>query len=75
MFRLDSHVHSHYSMDGILPPQRIIKITLFKSGRVKRLYILTHPERWALNDAEWLLGCIKDVVFNVGKKVLRRERR
>ena len=45
-------------------------IRLIKSGRVERLYILAHPERWASNKNEWVFNCAKDFVFNAGKKVL-----
>ena len=50
-------------------------IELVKGNRVERFYILVHSERWALNDLEWVSWCIKDAVFNVGKKVLRSVRR
>ena len=46
-------------------------IRLIKSERVKRLYILAHPERWTSNKNEWIFNYMKDYVFNVGKKVLR----
>ena len=49
-------------------------INLIKSERVKRLYILAHPERWASNKSEWVFNYMKDFVFNVGKKVLMRVR-
>ena len=46
-------------------------IKLINSKKIERLYILAHPERWALNDGEWVFGCVKDFVFNIGKKVLK----
>ncbi|NQE53348.1 hypothetical protein C5S29_07120, partial [ANME-1 cluster archaeon GoMg3.2] len=49
-------------------------IRLIKSGRVNRLYILAHPERWASNKSEWIFNYMKDSMFNVGKKVLKRVR-
>jgi hypothetical protein len=49
-------------------------INLIKSERVNRLYILAHPERWASNKSEWIFNYMKDVVFNVGKKVLIKVR-
>jgi hypothetical protein len=45
-------------------------IRLIKSGRLERLYILAHPERWALNKSEWIFNYMKDFTFNIGKKVL-----
>jgi hypothetical protein len=50
-------------------------IGLIKSGRVERLYILAHPERWASDRHEWVFNYMKDFVFNVGKKVLMVVRR
>ena len=49
-------------------------IELIRSNKVDKFYILAHPERWASNTAEWSFNYIKDFVFNVGKKVLRRAR-
>ena len=49
-------------------------INLIKSERIKRLYILAHLERWALNKSEWIFNYMTDFVFNVGKKVLIRWR-
>jgi hypothetical protein len=45
-------------------------INLIKSKKIERLYILAHPERWALNKSEWIFNYMKDSLFNVGKKVL-----
>ena len=53
---------------GVNTTDELIK--LIKSGRVNRLYILAHPERWALNKSEWIFNYMNDFVFNVGKKVL-----
>ena len=49
-------------------------IELIRGNKVDKLYILAHPERWTSNDAEWFFGYVKDFVFNVGKKVLKRVR-
>mgnify|MGYP000571894561 CR=1 FL=1 len=38
-------------------------IRLIKSGRVNRLYMLAHPERWGSNKSEWSFNYMKDVVF------------
>lgn len=45
-------------------------IGLIKSNRINKLYILTHPERWASNNLEWGLSYMTDLAFNIGKKVL-----
>jgi hypothetical protein len=34
------------------------------------LYLTVHPERWALDEREWASGYVKDLVVNVGKRVL-----
>ncbi len=44
----------------------LIKIVV--SGHANRLYILTHPERWSANDAEWAVNYAKDSIFTLGKK-------
>jgi len=46
-------------------------IKFIKSRNPKKLYILVHPERWALSNPEWLYGWIMDNLFNAGKKFLR----
>ncbi|MCM1567412.1 MAG: hypothetical protein NC238_16010 [Dehalobacter sp.] len=50
-------------------------ISLIEKGDVSNEYITTHPERWAINDSEWVKGYIKDSILNFGKKniILFRE--
>lgn len=50
-------------------------IELIKSNKINKLYILTHPERWASNNIEWGLSYMTDFAFNIGKKVLVAMRR
>lgn len=45
-------------------------VKVIRSGRVNRLYILTHPERWAWSRSEWLLESVMDCAFGAGKRVL-----
>ncbi|MCZ7381940.1 MAG: hypothetical protein O8C64_10305 [Candidatus Methanoperedens sp.] len=45
-------------------------IEIIKSERFEKLYILTHPERWAAGGMGWAAGYMKDMVFNVGKRAL-----
>ncbi len=45
-------------------------IELVKSNKINRLYISTHPERWASNNLEWCVIYMTDLAFNAGKKVL-----
>ena len=44
-------------------------IRLINSKKIKRVYILTHPERWG-DGMDWGLNFMMDFVFNAGKKVL-----
>jgi hypothetical protein len=50
-------------------------VELVKENKIDKYYILVHPERWALNDAEWIFYYTMDFAFNVGKKVLAMGRR
>ncbi|MCZ7395495.1 MAG: hypothetical protein ABOK23_13315 [Candidatus Methanoperedens sp.] len=45
-------------------------IEIIKSERFEKLYILTHPERWAAGGIGWAASCLTDMVFNAGKKIL-----
>ncbi len=45
-------------------------IGLIKSNIINKLYILTHPERWASKNMEWGFNYMIDFAFNAGKKVL-----
>ena len=45
-------------------------IEMIKTGELDRIYILTHPERWSTNNAEWAVDCCKDAVFNAGKRII-----
>jgi hypothetical protein len=45
-------------------------ITLIKSERETGLYITAHPVRWASDNAEWVEGYVRDLVYNTGKKIL-----
>ncbi len=45
-------------------------IEVIKSNKIDHLYILTHPERWSSNIAEWSLYYSVDHTVNLGKKML-----
>jgi hypothetical protein len=45
-------------------------ITLINHEIFDQIYILTHPERWASNNSEWIFNFFKDQAFNIGKKFL-----
>lgn len=45
-------------------------IGLVRGNGADKLYILVHPERWAVNGGEWCFNYMQDFAFNVGKKVL-----
>jgi hypothetical protein len=44
-------------------------IGLINTKRIKRFYILTHPERWG-NGMDWSLNYMMDFTLNTGKKML-----
>lgn len=46
-------------------------IKLIKQEELSRLCLLTHPNRWAGTYPEYLIESTKDVVTNVGKRVLK----
>lgn len=35
--------------------------------RPGKLYITVHPERWGYNELNWIIGAIRDQLFNMGK--------
>ncbi|MDV3104094.1 polysaccharide deacetylase family protein [Thermococcus waiotapuensis] len=37
----------------------------------KKLYLTVHPERWGYNSANWIRGWTRDLIFNIGKCVLK----
>jgi len=39
--------------------------------RPRKLYITVHPERWGYNIINWGIGGLRDLVFNIGKLVIR----
>jgi len=43
-------------------------IELIKSKKLDNLYLLTHPERWSLNNYLWLYFYLFDFTINLGKK-------
>lgn len=45
-------------------------IELVISNKINRLYISTHPERWASGNIEWGFNYVTDLAFNAGKKVV-----
>ncbi|BAI60839.1 conserved hypothetical protein [Methanocella paludicola SANAE] len=50
-------------------------IRLIRMGSVDRLYILAHPERWALNNIGWALSYAQDKLVNHGKNIIMTVRR
>lgn len=49
-------------------------IRFTKQREIEAFYILTHPERWASNIFDWGHSYLKDCIFNLGKKALKRVR-
>ena len=46
-------------------------IDLIKSGKAYKICILAHPERWSSSRNEWILNFNQDLVFNIGKILLK----
>ena len=40
------------------------------SARVEGLYLTVPPERWAVNDAEWVTKSLSDFITNSGKMII-----
>jgi len=40
-----------------------------------KIYLVTHPERWAHNTQDQIIGAVRDYVLNWGKKLLRFQRK
>lgn len=49
-------------------------IEYFSSHQPPSLYLVIHPERWNKPGFSWNLQLMRDMIFNTGKKVLRRVR-
>lgn len=47
-------------------------IMLIEESKLDNLYILTHPERWSSNVAEWCIYYSFDHAANLGKKMLMK---
>jgi len=45
-------------------------IRFLKDKKACKIYILSHPERWASNKLEWCQSYLQDLVFNSGKRAL-----
>ena len=45
-------------------------IEFIERGEAFRIYVLSHPERWASSRIEWLQSYAQDITFNIGKRVL-----
>lgn len=44
---------------------------LAKSKKINCFYISIHPERWAHNNFNWIIGFSRDVLFNFGKSIIK----
>ena len=42
-----------------------------ESSGAEGLYLTVHPERWAVNEGEWVVGSLTDFAVNMGKRVLQ----
>jgi len=46
-------------------------MALIRTGRVKRLVLVVHPNRWSEGALEWGVSLLSDTVINMGKSVIR----
>ena len=49
-------------------------IALVKSDKIDNFYISINQERWASSKLEWIWCYLKDIAFNVGKRIIRSRR-
>jgi len=45
-------------------------IHILSEMKPEKLYLTVHPERWGYSRVSWLVGYVRDLVFNFGKCVL-----
>jgi len=50
-------------------------IEVLKELKPEKLYVTTHPERWGYSTSSWLIGYVRDSIFNLGKCLLRLVRK
>jgi hypothetical protein len=58
------------NVKGIVTTDDLIE--LIRSGRLPKLYLTAHPERWSHNTAFWLMDEVGDAIKNAAKSILRR---
>lgn len=49
-------------------------IALVKKGKLEKICILCHPNRWGEGTGEWLSELVKQNIKNVGKRVIKKRR-
>ena len=66
-----------YSLRDVMPDAGMVPventddfIEFARSSGGKDLYLTVHPERWAGGTVEWVIEFVKDIVVNVGKRIL-----
>jgi len=68
-----------YSVRDMMPDSGIIAPSLettddlinwIKFAGDKGIYLTVHPERWAMDGVEWVVGYFKDLIVNTGKSVI-----
>lgn len=50
-------------------------IRFLEHGKACKIYILLHPERWAINQRDWYASYLMDHIFNIGKIILKEIRK
>lgn len=68
--KIRDYISGNMTFNSINTTEDLIR--LIKSKKFNKLYILVHPERWALNKSDWISSYMRDLVFNIGKTVLKK---
>jgi hypothetical protein len=46
-------------------------VDLIKSGKIDKIALVAHPERWSDNPIDWGLQYIKDILINIIKRIIK----
>lgn len=69
--------NAKYSVRDMMPDVEVIPVettddlvTWIGSSGGEDLYLTVHPERWAVNEGDWVIAYMKDLIANAGKVLL-----
>lgn len=65
---LRDSIPGHTNRSNISSTSELIEY--IERGEASKIYVLSHPERWASSRIEWLQSYAQDITFNIGKRVL-----